>query len=49
MLTIEPLCGSIVFFPSECLHEVAPVACGADFGDGRFTVNGWVHGVRRRT
>ena len=49
MLTIEPLCGSIVFFPSECLHEITPVACGADFGDGRFTVNGWVHGVRRRT
>ena len=46
---IEPLCDSIVFFPSECLHEITPVACGAEFGDGRFTVNGWVHGVRRRT
>ena len=46
---IEPLCGSIVFFPSDCLHEVTPVACGAEFGNGRFTVNGWVHGVRRRT
>ena len=46
---IEPLCGSIVFFPSDCLHEITPVACGADFGDGRFTVNGWVRGVRRRT
>ena len=46
---IEPLCDSIVFFPSDCLHEIIPVACGAEFGDGRFTVNGWVHGVRRRT
>ena len=46
---IEPLCGSIVFFPSDCLHEITPVACGAEFGDGRFTVNGWVRGVRRRT
>ena len=46
---IEPLCGSIVFFPSDCLHEITPVACGAEFGDGRFTVNGWVRGVRCRT
>ena len=46
---IEPLCGSIVFFPSDCLHEVTPVACGTDFGDGRFAVHGWFHGVRRRT
>ena len=41
---IEPLLGSIVFFPSDCLHEVTPVACGAGFGDGRFTVNGWIRG-----
>ena len=39
---IEPLCGSIVFFPADCLHEITPVACGAEFGDGRFTVHGWV-------
>ena len=39
---IEPLCGSIVFFPSDCLHEITPVACGAEFGDGRFTVHGWI-------
>ena len=45
---VEPLCGSIVFFPGECWHEITPVACGAEFGDGRFTVIGWVHGVRRR-
>ena len=41
---VEPFPGSIVFFPSDCLHEVTPVVCGADFGDGRFTVNGWVRG-----
>ena len=46
---IEPLCNNIVFFPSDCWHEITPVACGAEFGDGRFTVIGWVHGVRRRT
>ena len=39
---IEPLCNSIVFFPSDRLHEITPVACGAEFGDGRFTVHGWV-------
>ena len=39
---IEPLCGSIVFFPGDCLHEITPVTCGAEFGDGRFTVNGWI-------
>ena len=44
---IEPLCDSIVFFPSGCLHEITPVTCGAEFGDGRFTVTGWISGVRR--
>ena len=39
---IEPLPGSIVFFPSERLHEITPVVCGAEFGDGRFTVQNWV-------
>lgn len=39
---IGPLLDSIVFFPSGCWHEVTPVTCGDDFGDGRFTVNGWV-------
>ena len=42
---VEPLCGSIVFFPGDCLHEITPVACGAEFGDGRFTVNSWISGV----
>ena len=39
---LEPLRNSIVFFPSGCYHEVTPVECATDdFGDGRFTVNGW--------
>ena len=39
---IEPLRNSLVFFPSGCYHEVTPVECATDdFGDGRFTVNGW--------
>ena len=42
---IEPFRGGIVFFPGDCLHEITPVACGAEFGDGRFTVNGWIGGV----
>ena len=44
---IEPLCGSIVFFPGDCLHEITPVACGAEFGDGRFSINVWINGSRR--
>ena len=39
---IEPLCNSIVFFPSGCLHEITPVACATEFGDGRFTVQNWI-------
>ena len=45
---IEPLRGSIVFFPGDCVHEITPVACGTDFGDGRFAINAWVSVVRRR-
>ena len=41
---VEPLCGSIVFFPSDCLHEITPVTCGAEFGDGRISISGWIHG-----
>ena len=43
---IDPLRDSIVFFLSDCLHEVTPVACGDAFGAGRFTVNGWIHSRR---
>ena len=40
---IEPLRNSLVVFPSGYYHEVTPVECATDdFGDGRFTVNGWI-------
>ncbi len=42
--TVYPLQNQVIFFPSECLHEVMPVNCpSADFADSRFTVNGWLH------
>lgn len=41
--TIEPRNNSIVFFPSNCFHEVLPVNCVSQaFADSRFTINGWV-------
>lgn len=41
--TIEPRNNSIVFFPSNCYHEVLPVNCvSQEFADSRFTINGWV-------
>jgi Rps23 Pro-64 3,4-dihydroxylase Tpa1-like proline 4-hydroxylase len=39
---IYPLQNQIVFFQSSNLHEILPVTCpSAEFGDSRFTVNGW--------
>jgi Rps23 Pro-64 3,4-dihydroxylase Tpa1-like proline 4-hydroxylase len=33
-----------VFFPSQSEHEILPVRVPSRaFGDGRFTVNGWIH------
>jgi SM-20-related protein len=41
---ITPEQNQIVFFPSGCLHEIAPVRCASRaFADSRFTVNGWIH------
>jgi Rps23 Pro-64 3,4-dihydroxylase Tpa1-like proline 4-hydroxylase len=41
---IEPRANMIVFFPSDRLHEITPVACPSrDFADSRFTLNGWLH------
>lgn len=41
--TIEPRNNSIIFFPSNCFHEVLPVTCVSHaFADSRFTINGWV-------
>jgi len=40
---IEPLNNRVVFFLSRYMHEVLPVSCPSQaFGDGRFTINGWV-------
>jgi len=42
--TVHPTQNQIVFFPSDCLHEVLPVECPSrEFADSRFTLNGWVH------
>ncbi len=42
--TIHPAQNQIVFFPSDCLHEVLPVECSSgELADSRFTVNGWIH------
>lgn len=41
---IKPSQNSIVFFPSDRLHEITPVACPAGaFLDSRMTLNGWLH------
>jgi len=41
---IVPRQNQIVFFPCSTLHEITPVHCRSRaFGDGRFTVNGWLH------
>lgn len=37
----------MLFFPSRLVHEVLPIACPSrSFGDGRFTLNGWVRDPR---
>jgi len=42
----EPASNTMLFFPSACFHEVLPIKSRrGKFGDGRFTVNGWVRKV----
>jgi len=42
--TIEPLHNRLVLFWAKTMHEVMPVRMPSkDFGDARFTVNGWVN------
>lgn len=43
---IEPLHNSIVFFPSDCYHEITPIRTGESLADARFTVNGWINKPR---
>lgn len=39
---IQPQNNSIVFFDSDCQHEVLPVHCSSGlFEHSRFTINGW--------
>ena len=41
---IEPTQNSIVFFPSNRLHEITPVGCpSGTLLDSRITLNGWLH------
>lgn len=43
---VEPSDNSMVIFPSWVIHEILPVRCPTRaFGDGRFTVNGWIRGT----
>ena len=42
-LRVKPRHNSLIFFPSDYVHEITPVECASqDFADGRFTVNGWI-------
>jgi len=44
---IEPLCNSLVVFPSWIPHEVMPVHCPSQrFANSRFAINCWFHGSR---
>ena len=46
---IEPAANSIVFYPSDHVHEVTPVAAETgDFADGRFAVNVTIMTAPRR-
>ena len=41
---VEPRNNSIVFFNAAIMHEVTKVQVPSqEFGDSRFTVNGWIH------
>lgn len=41
---VVPRQNQIVFFRSSLAHEITPVECpSGEFGDSRFTVNGWFH------
>ena len=41
---LSPRQDTLVIFPSRSPHELLPVRVPSkEFGDGRFTVNGWIH------
>jgi SM-20-related protein len=42
--TVQPSQNTIVFFPSERLHEIRQICCASRaFADSRFTLNGWLN------
>lgn len=47
---LAPTDNTLVLFPSDSYHEITKVAPASGetlpFGDGRFTVNGWIHETR---
>jgi Rps23 Pro-64 3,4-dihydroxylase Tpa1-like proline 4-hydroxylase len=43
LVDIEPPRNSLIVFPSNCWHEVTPIACASsDLADLRLTMNGWL-------
>ncbi len=47
-IDVEPAHNSLAVFPSWVMHEVMPVACPSHrFEDSRFSVNCWVHVLRK--
>ncbi|WNZ43911.1 2OG-Fe(II) oxygenase [Leptolyngbya boryana CZ1] len=48
--SIEPRNNRMIFFLSRQFHEVMPVSCSSQaFADSRFTINGWIHGLRPKS
>lgn len=42
-LDLAPVNNSLIFFPSECLHEVTPVVMASmELQKARLTINGWL-------
>ncbi len=42
-INIEPVCDTLVCFPSFAPHEVLPIACpSGEFPDSRFAINTWI-------
>ena len=47
---IEPINNRLVAFGSTMPHEVMPISCPSRrFADSRFSINCWVHAVRKQT
>jgi hypothetical protein len=45
----DPEPNSVVFFPSDLMHEVLPITCSGRWEHSRFTINGWLrHGTEEK-